>query len=789
MTKEITHRAQMSKYILIFCISTLLHFQLKGSHIIGGDVFFDCITVDTVTQQVSLNVEFQLFRDARPNPDPNAARSFDDNAFFGVYRRTPAGWVFVTQAGPLDIILEEPVPINDLDCLIAPPSLSMLRGVYRFDLTLDMIDEDYMIAYQRCCRGVAITNLVNASQEGSVFAIEITPEGLAACTRGVKYSQFPPSVLCLGFPFRYDHSVDTEPGDSVAYRICNPLSSGRFLQNGPNNLRCNGCGPNVDIRCGCDVVAPCPGLCLPEDFREVSFRRPLFSSSAPVAGDPELGIHPETGLITGTPNVLGELVMAVCADVYRDGVELLRIRRDMQFVVVDCERDLEARVGSSNETLDGTLELIVCGDLSSVDFVSTSINERFIDQYLWTFDTGSNENGENIVSSSQQNPTVEFPELGIYDAKLVLNPGAFVCTDSADIRVVIFPDLEADYDFIFDTCVASPIDFMDLSVTGGEEVVSWDWDYGDGNGSRQQNPRHLFSTPGEKRVTLSVEDNNGCIDSLSQQFLYTPLPEELAVLPNFHITCVPGVVTFDNISEPIDETYEVLWDFGDGTSGPESMELSPTHVYTEPGDYTIRLSVTSPTGCTATQTFNNFVEILDGFSIDFTTSPEQPTIQQNVVTFTGMSDVPGDFFWQFGDGGASLDQVPVHTYRDTGLYDVTLIVTDEVGCIDSLTKPIYIAPLVDITYPNAFTPDGDDKNDFFRGKGAGEITLISNYELLIFDRWGKVVFSTSDPEDGWNGRLNNAGQILPIGVYSYLASYDVPVFGRQEKRGVATLIR
>ena len=151
--------------------------------------------------------------------------------------------------------------------------------------------------------------------------------------------------------------------------------------------------------------------------------------------------------------------------------------------------------------------------------------------------------------------------------------------------------------------------------------------------------------------------------------------------------------------------------------------------------------------------------------------------------------MPGDFYWTFGDGSASLDMVQIQTYQDTGVYDVTLEVTDETGCIDSLTKTLIIAPVVDIVYPNAFTPNGDDKNDLFIGANAGSVNLVSNYELLIFDRWGKVVFRSQNPLDGWNGKLNNSGKLLPIGVYSYLATYDVPIFGQQEKRGVATLVR
>ena len=741
--------------------------ELRASHIIGGDVSYTCIAIDSANRTTTLSVEFQLFRDGRFNPDTLAATSFDSMAFFGIYSRTSATWDFVDSRGPLqEAIPESVVPVNDLSCLVFEPTLMVIRGVYRFEITLDWIDGDYMIAYQRCCRGVGITNIVNASQEGSVFEIQITPAGLQSCNNPIKYRQFPPSVLCAGFPFEFDHSVEDIEGDSVIYELCTPLSSGRFIPN-----------PQTE----CDRVAPRPSGCGPDDFREIRFDPNFFSNDAPVAGDPALGIDRFTGLISGTPNITGELVMAVCATEFRDGEVLSRIRRDMQFVVTICERDLDAIVATDRTAPDGTFEVLSCG-ADEVQFISRSFNEAFINVYDWSFDIGN-----TTVRSNDQNPLIQFPGLGSFPGKLVLNPGSIVCSDSADISVQILPNLEANFEFELDTCVSSPIDFIDLSSTEGDRITDWRWDYGDGNGSNQQNPTHRFSTPGLKDVELAVMDNNECVDSTTRSFLYTPIPEQLAVLPNFFINCTPAAITFENLSEPIDSTYTVEWDFGDGSMGPENFSLSPTHVYEEPGQYTVRLSVTSPRGCTAVQTFNELIEIRDGFNLDFDFSPDRPTIQQNEVFFAAQSDVAGEFIWDFGDGGADFGPNPVHAYQDTGVFVVTLTQRNPEGCSQVVSKEIFVAPVVNLEFPNAFTPDGDDKNDFFRG--AGLFTLIQDYKLVIFDRWGKIVFTSEDPAEGWNGRLNNSGQLLPLGVYTYLATYEVPRFGNIEKRGIATLIR
>ena len=766
----------MSRYILIFCISFIFSSKISANHILGGDVSYTCVSVDSVRAEII--VEFQIFRDGRDLTGQGAAMMFDAEAFFGVYRQVGNGWEYVTQVGPEMYLSDEVVPLNDLECLIFPPSLILRRGDYRFPLTLPLIDQNYMIAFQRCCRGENITNLVNPQNEGSVFSVEITPEGLRSCNDAIQFRQFPPSILCSGFPFRFDHSVVDRERDSVVYSICNPISSGG--RNVNSNVDCSSCNTTAPD-CGCNFVSPCPALCDPDQFNQVNFTLP-FTPEEPVGGDPAITINSSTGLITGTPSYLGELVMAVCASEYRNGQLLTKIRRDMQFVVTECERNLEAIVASDKTAQNGVFELIVCGE-NVVQFQSLSREERFIDEYVWTFDLGDN----NTIVSGARNPVVEYPGFGVYDAQLVLNPDNFICTDSADISIGIFPDINADFDFSFDSCIASPIDFIDESETFGDEIVSWRWDFGEGSRSTEQDPTHFFRDPGLQTTSLLVEDNNECTDTISKSFFYTPIPDELAILPNFYLTCAPGTVTFDNISEPIDSTYMVQWDFGDNTMGPESTELSPTHTYLDPGIYTINLSVTSPTGCTATQSFRDLIEILDGFSMDFSFDPENPDIQRNRVNFTPESIVNGDHYWDFGDGNSSVQVNPINEYADTGVYLVTLIITDEMGCVDRVEKEIYVAPFVDMLFPNAFTPDGDDTNDLFLG--VGEISLISSYELQIFDRWGKIVFKTNDPREGWNGKLNNTGQQLPMGVYTYLSKYDVPRSGRQERRGIATLIR
>jgi len=205
--------------------------ELDAKHIIGGDVFYECMRVDTVAGKAFLHFEFQMYRDGRDETgapfdgDPDDPRS-NEGAVFGVFRRQGTGWEYVKKTAPITLTFKEPVPPNTQPCLIAPPAILVERGVYEFDIELDLIDSDYMVAFQRCCRSNGINNLVAPGDLGAVFAIEITPEGLRSCNNSPIYNEFPPLVICAGFELEYDHSASDIEGDSIVYGLCTPLSGG-----------------------------------------------------------------------------------------------------------------------------------------------------------------------------------------------------------------------------------------------------------------------------------------------------------------------------------------------------------------------------------------------------------------------------------------------------------------------------------------------------------------------------------------------------------------------------------
>lgn len=745
-------------HILLF----LLSLPLMGSalHIVGGDVTYRCL--GRTGNTILLRVTFTMYRDALSGGAP-----FDNDAKFGIFVGNDNNWRFYSAIDRQNVKNVEVIPINDPNpCLIAPTNLRVERGIYEFDVRLPVsTTESYMIAYQRCCRNNTISNLVNPGDAGAAFTVIITPLAQSTCNSSPTFNDFPPVVICNNEFIDFDHGGTDADGDQLVYEFCAPLTAGGKEGVGPNAFTCGG-------------VTPDPANCLPP-FNQVTFRLPVYSFFAPMAGNPVVNINPVTGIITGRPTFSGQYVVGVCIKEYRNGELLSIVQRDFQFNVVNCARAVEAAIdgeGWNNDT--GVINL--CGT-KNIELINLSELEEKIESYDWIFDI----QGVNTVVNTR-NLSFEFPDNGTYRGKMILNKNlinADNCKDSIDITVNVFPGITADFMFDYDTCVAGEVDFTDLSFSESGPVQIWNWALEDDN-ITIQNHQYLFSTPGNKDVRLVVTDLDGCNDTIQKTVSYFPVPGLIIVEPDNFVGCRPGEIFFENLSQPIDETYNITWNFGDGQF---SNEISPRHIYDNVGLYTVELEIVSPIGCRTGQTFRDWITILDKPEAGFSFTPDEPTIFNNTVTFIDESSAAAGWLWEFGESGISLLQNPTFTFRDSGMVEVRQIVRHISGCTDTAIVVIDISPIVLVFFPNAFTPNGDGLNDTFFPKGY--FSNIDAYELSVWNRWGEKIFSTQNAETGWNGNVDNEGVVCPSGVYIFKAKYITARGELVEKEGQVTLIR
>lgn len=734
--------------------------SLTARHIIGGVMSYECLG------NGNYRFTLRMYRDC----NCTMCADFDPAAFIAVYRcgqnTSCASLGQFNYFDRVDVPLQSRTNISapDYPCLI-PPNVCVEEGIYVFNLNLPPSNESYHISYQRCCRNETISNIIDPVNSGATYTIELTPAAQQLCNSSPTFEELPPTVICSGTPLVYDHSANDPDGDQLVYSFCSPLLGGGPLLDPGNYTTCFGANPSPAC---------------PPPYDNVAFLAPGYTPSSPMAGNPAITINANTGLITGTPIVQGQFVVGVCVEEYRNGVLLSRVFRDFQFNVARCDPTVEAQI-DADEVINGQ-EFIVnsCG-ISTITFDNQSFQQIFIDEFEWRFDI--NGQTQTFSGSSNWDPTVTFPGVGQYTGELILNP-LTACGDTAYISVNVFPAIEADFSFAYDTCVSGPVTFTDLSTTGSCCLTGWNWSFGDGGTSNFQDPFHLYMDPGNIPVTLTVRDTNQCTDQITQVISYFPVPALIVIAPSTFLGCAPEDVFFDNLSFPIDTTYDITWDFGDGQTGDE---ISPTHTYTDPGTYTVSINIVSPIGCQTDTVFNNLITIRPAPTAGFDYSPDQPSTLEPTVTFLDASQDAVSWLWNFGDGAFSSLRSPIHTYRDTGLMAVQQVVFHPSGCRDTIIQYIDIKPEVRYFLPNAFTPNSDSVNDVFKGVGAMEGATA--FDLTIWNRWGELIFQSSDPDGAWNGRKNNTGIDCPAGVYIVVVKYKDPRGKPVELKGFATLIR
>ncbi|HRG54354.1 MAG TPA: gliding motility-associated C-terminal domain-containing protein, partial [Bacteroidia bacterium] len=148
---------------------------------------------------------------------------------------------------------------------------------------------------------------------------------------------------------------------------------------------------------------------------------------------------------------------------------------------------------------------------------------------------------------------------------------------------------------------------------------------------------------------------------------------------------------------------------------------------------------------------------------EFSVDPGVTTMYEPTIKITDESIGGTLWNWDLGDKTTSMDQDLKHTYADTGTFVITQIVMNEFGCRDTAMHEVRINGEPTIFIPNAFTPDGNGMNDVFLPKMFG----VREFSMTIYNRWGDLIFISTDSEIGWNGRVDGIGEIVKDDIYIY----------------------
>lgn len=182
------------------------------------------------------------------------------------------------------------------------------------------------------------------------------------------------------------------------------------------------------------------------------------------------------------------------------------------------------------------------------------------------------------------------------------------------------------------------------------------------------------------------------------------------------------------------------------------------------GSYNFTIHLETQKGCILDSVFYNAIQVYPSPVSAFSVNPDSAFITHPVFTFYNLSENANYYEWNFGDNSQLLiNQInPIHTYGDTGVYEITLLVKNEFGCADTSFKIIKVKDEFAIYIPNAFTPNGDFDNPTFGAKGVG----ITDFEMFVYNRWGELIFTSENINTQWDGTYQ--GLESPQGVYVYI---------------------
>ncbi|HPB01523.1 MAG: gliding motility-associated C-terminal domain-containing protein [Bacteroidales bacterium] len=406
----------------------------------------------------------------------------------------------------------------------------------------------------------------------------------------------------------------------------------------------------------------------------------------------------------------------------------------------------------------------ICYGDSTGTLIATGINGASPYSFQWS--TGEND------SHSWPTDSIFVPS-GLYSVTVTDGGG---CTLSDDVIVVDNPQIFVSLSKTDVNCFGDSTGTILSTVSGGTPGVApgYNWLWMPGNASSQ----NITNIPAGF-YTLVVTDSLGCTasDTITVNELHPHPPVDVMADPS--VGCQPLLVQFDEINPSTGNSYN--WDFGDNSTF--SIAEDPLHEYDTAGTFSVTLTVTNEWNCATTETYNDLIMVYPKPAASFYATPDLVYTSEDpsmTIDFTNTSSGEIAWLWNFADStsanNTSTFENPSHSFSDEGLFDVMLIVTSDLGCMDTAWVSVEVIDDV-LVFPNVITPNNDGFNDVF------EIVNVEKFpecKLTVFNRWGNIVYMASPYRNDWDGE-NSAD-----GTYFY-----VFIYGKDSKeyRGSLTIIR
>ncbi len=504
---------RLYKFLLILVIF-LVPFVTKATHVVGGSLTYEHLGGATY------RITFKMYRDCKPSSIqlPNSVR---------IEVRQPNGSSFSPDKDIVMTKTQVSVLNPPIDTCAFDPGICVEEAIYTTIVNnLPPNPGGYHLFYQTCCRNSSLVNVNNPLNSGGSFYTFIPDNSLLLTNSSPQWKNFPPVFICQGNPLNFDHGATDKDGDSLSYSFYNPFDD--FAPSFTGNVA---------------------------SFTPINYNGG-FNANDPLGGN-SLTINPATGVITGVPPALGQYVVGVKVDEYRNGNKINTVYRDFQFNVINCPPLPFPGIGPVN----------ACSGLN-VQFTNTSVPLAG-NSFYWDFgDPSSTTDNSTLI-----NPSYTYPSIGTYVVMLVAQAGT-PCADTIYDTLMV-SGITPDFTMIDSVCVNVPVNYNDASVpTANATVTSWNWDFGDGSSAVIPGPTHTYTTSGTYPVQLIVGSSAGCIDSITKNIFVQTLPQAIAIDT---FACTSNPVTTLNGS--VIGSTGGLW-IGAGTFTPNATNLNAAYTPT-----------------------------------------------------------------------------------------------------------------------------------------------------------------------------------------------------------------
>jgi gliding motility-associated-like protein len=508
------YKTMKLKQVLLILFLFIAPIWASATHVVGGSLTYEHLGGSTY------RLTIKMYRDCGPTSVnlPGSAT---------VEIRQPNGSSFIPNR---DVVLprtQVTILNPPIDTCAFDPGVCVEEGIYTAIVNnLPPNVGGYHLFYQTCCRNNSLVNVNNPLGSGSSYYNYIPDNSLVLTNSSPQWKNFTPVFVCQGNPLVFDHGATDKDGDSLAYDFYQPFDN--------NNPTFPG---NVAT------------------FTPITYNGG-YTFNNPLGGG-GFAVNPTTGVITGVPPTLGQYVVGVKVDEFRNGVLINTVYREFQFNVLNCPPIPQP----------GIAPVTGCAGLA-INFINTS-TPLAPNQFYWDFGDLSTTTDNSILT----NPSYTYPSIGTYIVMLIAQAGT-PCADTIYDTLTV-SGLIPDFTYTDSACVNDPVNFFDTSVpTANATIDSWNWDFGDASSAITPTPTNTYTLPGTYNVTLIVGTNTGCVDSVTKTMFVQALPQAFATDT---FACLSNPVT--NLNGSVNGSSGGLW-AGSGGFNPGTNDLNAAYTPT-----------------------------------------------------------------------------------------------------------------------------------------------------------------------------------------------------------------